>query len=309
MAYVIGVDCGTSGTKTVLFREDGTVMASATVEYPMYQPKNGYAEQDPADWKAAMIRTIQTVVTKSGVAKEEIKGIGISGQMHGLVMLDKENQVLRKSIIWCDQRTAAEVEEMNRVVGREKLMEITANPALTGWTAAKILWVRNNEPDVYEKCRHILLPKDYLRLILTGEYATEVSDASGMQLLDIANRCWSDELLHLLQIDKDLLGKVHESCEVTGTLTREMADTLGLCEGTVVVGGAGDNAAAAVGTGVVRDGKAFTTIGTSGVVFAHTSSMAMDTKGRVHTCCAARSQQLARYGCDTGCRSVAEVVP
>ena len=160
MAYVIGVDCGTSGTKTVLFREDGTVMASATIEYPMYQPKNGYAEQDPADWKDAMIRTIQTVVTKSGVSKEEIKGIGISGQMHGLVMLDKDNNVLRKSIIWCDQRTAAEVDEMNRVVGREKLMEITANPALTGWTAAKILWVRNNEPDVYEKCRHILLPKD-----------------------------------------------------------------------------------------------------------------------------------------------------
>ena len=287
MAYVIGVDCGTSGTKTVLFREDGTVMASATIEYPMYQPKNGYAEQDPADWKDAMIRTIQTVVTKSGVSKEEIKGIGISGQMHGLVMLDKDNNVLRKSIIWCDQRTAAEVDEMNRVVGREKLMEITANPALTGWTAAKILWVRNNEPDVYEKCRHILLPKDYLRLILTGEYATEVSDASGMQLLDVANRCWSDELLHLLQIDKALLGKVYESCEVTGRLTREMADTLGLCEGTVVVGGAGDNAAAAVGTGVVKDGKAFTTIGTSGVVFAHTSSMAMDAKGRVHTCCAA----------------------
>ena len=207
--------------------------------------------------------------------------------MHGLVMLDKDNNVLRKSIIWCDQRTAAEVDEMNRVVGREKLMEITANPALTGWTAAKILWVRNNEPDVYEKCRHILLPKDYLRLILTGEYATEVSDASGMQLLDVANRCWSDELLRLLQIDKALLGKVYESCEVTGRLTREMADTLGLCEGTVVVGGAGDNAAAAVGTGVVKDGKAFTTIGTSGVVFAHTSSMAMDAKGRVHTCCAA----------------------
>lgn len=137
MAYVIGVDCGTSGTKTVLFREDGTVMASATIEYPMYQPKNGYAEQDPADWKDAMIRTIQTVVTKSGVSKEEIKGIGISGQMHGLVMLDKDNNVLRKSIIWCDQRTAAEVDEMNRVVGREKLMEITANPALTGWDCRK----------------------------------------------------------------------------------------------------------------------------------------------------------------------------
>ena len=160
MAYVIGVDCGTSGTKTVLFREDGTVMASATVEYPMYQPKNGYAEQDPADWKNAMIQTIQAVVAKGGAAKEEIKGIGISGQMHGLVMLDKDNQVLRNSIIWCDQRTAAEVDEMNRTAGQEKLMEITANPALTGWTAAKILWVRNNEPEVYEKCRHILLPKD-----------------------------------------------------------------------------------------------------------------------------------------------------
>ena len=287
MAYVIGVDCGTSGTKTVLFREDGTVMASATVEYPMYQPKNGYAEQDPADWKAAMIRTIQTVVTKSGVAKEEIKGIGISGQMHGLVMLDKENQVLRKSIIWCDQRTAAEVEEMNRVVGREKLMEITANPALTGWTAAKILWVRNNEPDVYEKCRHILLPKDYLRLILTGEYATEVSDASGMQLLDVPNRCWSDEVLEKLDIDKALLPKVYESPEVTGVISEEAAKRTGLAAGTIVVGGAGDNAAAAVGTGVVEDGKAFTTIGTSGVVFAHTDNISIDPKGRVHTFCCA----------------------
>lgn len=287
MAYVIGVDCGTSGTKTVLFREDGIVMASDTIEYPMYQPQNGYAEQDPIDWKNAMIRTIQSVVSKSGVSKEEIKGIGISGQMHGLVMLDGNNHVLRKSIIWCDQRTAKEVDQMNRVVGQKKFMEITANPALTGWTAAKILWVRNNEPDIYEKCRHILLPKDYLRFILTGEYATEVSDASGMQLLDIAKRCWSDELLKLLEIDKSLLAKVYESCEVTGNLTREMADLLGLCEGIVVVGGAGDNAAAAVGTGVVQDGKAFTTIGTSGVVFAHTSNMAIDPKGRVHTCCAA----------------------
>lgn len=234
-----------------------------------------------------MIRTIQAVVAKSGAPKDEIKGIGISGQMHGLVMLDGENNVLRKSIIWCDQRTAAEVDEMNRVVGQEKLMEITANPALMGWTTSKILWVRNNESDIYAKCKHILLPKDYLSLILTGECATEVSDASGMQLLDIANRCWSDELLHLLQIDKSLLGKVYESCEVTGTLTVEMADLLGLRADTVVVGGAGDNAAAAVGTGVACDGKAFTTIGTSGVVFVHTSSMAIDPKGRVHTCCAA----------------------
>ncbi len=287
MAYVIGVDCGTSGTKTVLFREDGAVIASATVEYPMYQPKNGYAEQDPLDWKNAMIQTIGRVVAESGVAKEEIRGIGISGQMHGLVMLDAQNQVLRNAIIWCDQRTAAEVDDMNRILGREKLMEITANPALTGWTASKILWVRKNEPEIYEKCRHILLPKDYLRLILTGEYATEVSDASGMQLLDIGKRNWSNEILHALEIDRDLLGTVYESCEVTGKLTTEMAEILGLCPGTVVVGGAGDNAAAAVGTGVVREGKAFTTIGTSGVVFAHTSKMSVDPKGRVHTCCAA----------------------
>jgi xylulokinase len=182
-----------------------------------------------------MINTIKAVMAKSGVKKEDVKGIGISGQMHGLVMLDKDNNVLRKSIIWCDQRTAAEVEEMNRIVGRDKLVEITANPALTGWTAAKILWVKNNEPEIYSKVAHILLPKDYLRFVLTHEYATEVSDASGMQLLDVPNRKWSDELLSAFEIDKNWLGKVYESCEVTGTLTKAMADELGLCEGTIVV--------------------------------------------------------------------------
>lgn len=287
MSCIIGVDCGTSGTKTVLFDEKGAVIASKTIEYPMYQPKNGYAEQNPADWANAMTDTIKAVMFQSGVKKEDVKGIGISGQMHGLVMLDKNNNVLRNSIIWCDQRTASEVDEMNRIVGHEKLVEITANPALTGWTAAKILWVKNNEPEIYEKVAHILLPKDYLRFVLTHEYATEVSDASGMQLLDVPNRCWSDELLSAFEIDKNWLGKVYESCEVTGVLSREMADTLGLCEGTRVVGGAGDNAAAAVGTGVVEDGKAFTTIGTSGVVFAHTSNISIDKLGRVHTCCAA----------------------
>lgn len=287
MAYVIGVDCGTSGTKTVLFDESGNVIASKTIEYPMYQPKNGYAEQDPADWSNAMINTIRAVMTQSGVSKDDVKGVGISGQMHGLVMLDKDGNVLRKSIIWCDQRTANEVEEMNQKLGEKKLIEITANPALTGWTAAKILWVKNNEPEIYEKCAHILLPKDYLRFILTGEFATEVSDASGMQLLDVPNRCWSDEVLSALDIDKKLLGKVYESCEVTGEVTAKMAELTGLKAGTIVVGGAGDNAAAAVGTGVVEDGKAFTTIGTSGVVFAHTSNISIDPKGRVHTCCAA----------------------
>ena len=287
MAYLIGVDCGTSGTKTALFDEKGTVIISKTIEYPLYQPKNGYAEQNPIDWKNAMLDTLSYVVSQSGVKSSDIAGIGISGQMHGLVMLDGDGNVLRNSIIWCDQRTAAEVEQMNSLLGREKLIEITANPALTGWTAAKILWVKNNEPEIFEKCRHILLPKDYLRYILTGEFATEVSDASGMQLLDVPNRCWSDEVCSKLGIDKSLLGKVYESCEVTGKVTKKIADITGIKEGTIVVGGAGDNAAAAVGTGVVEDGKAFTTIGTSGVVFAHTSSISIDAKGRVHTCCAA----------------------
>ena len=287
MAYVIGVDCGTSGTKTVLFDEKGKVIASHTIEYPMYQPKNGYAEQDPADWANAMLDTVKAVMAKSGVSANDVVGVGISGQMHGLVMLDGDGNVLRKSIIWCDQRTEAEVEQMNRLIGREKLIEITANPALTGWTAAKILWVKNNEPEIYEKCRHILLPKDYLRYILTGEFATEVSDASGMQLLDVPNRCWSKEICDALGIDMSMLGKVYESCEVTGELTAKAAALTGLKAGTIVVGGAGDNAAAAIGTGVAEDGKAFTTIGTSGVVFAHTSDIAIDPKGRVHTCCAA----------------------
>ena len=194
MAYVIGIDCGTGSTKTVLFDDNGNVISSASAEYPLYQPKNGYADQNPADWKNAMLDTLKKVISTSGVDKKKIKGIGISGQMHGLVMLDKDNNVIRNSIIWCDQRTSAEVAQMNRIVGHEKFMEITANPALTGWTAAKILWVRNNEPENYKKCCHILLPKDYLRFILTGEYATDVSDASGMQLLNVSKRCWSKEI-------------------------------------------------------------------------------------------------------------------
>ena len=287
MAYILGVDIGTSGTKTVLFSEDGTPVASSTYEYPMYTPQNGYAEQDPLDWWNASVNGIKDVIAQSEVNAEDIKGIGLSGQMHGLVMLDAENRPIRNSIIWCDQRTAKEVIEITDKVGADRLIDITANPAITGFTAAKIMWVKNNEPQNYEKCRHILLPKDYIRFMLTGEYATEVSDASGMQLLDIPNRCWSDEVLTKLGIDKALLAKVYESPEITGTITRKVAELTGLKEGTPVVGGAGDNAAAAVGTGVVEDGKAFTTIGTSGVVFAHTSDIAIDKKGRVHTFCCA----------------------
>ena len=287
MEYLIGIDVGTSATKTVLFDKKGNIIASASREYPLYQPHNGWAEQKPEDWRDAVIATVEDVVKKAGAGKDEVKGIGISGQMHGLVMLDEAGNVIRPSIIWCDQRTGEEVEEMLEIMPRERWIEITANPPLTGWTAAKILWVRNHEPENYERCRHILLPKDYIRYILTGVFATEVSDASGMQLLDVPNRCWSDEVLEKLNIDKAILGKVFESCEVTGTVLPDIAEKTGLSTETKVVGGAGDNAAAAVGTGVVKDGTAFTTIGTSGVVFAHSSQVTIDPKGRVHTCCAA----------------------
>ncbi|MCL1795495.1 MAG: xylulokinase [Clostridia bacterium] len=285
MKYLLGIDLGTSGTKTVLFDERCTPVASATIEYPMSQPRNGWAEQNPDDWWRAAIGTIQDVISQSKVSAEDIASVGISGQMHGLVMLDANGHVLRPSIIWCDQRTAEECRWMTERVGAKKMIEITANPALTGFTASKILWVRKHQPDIYKQCRHILLPKDYLRYKLTGDFATEVSDASGMQLLDVPKRRWSDELLGLLDIDPALLAKVYESPEVTGAISSEAAGVTGLSVKTIVVGGAGDNAAAAVGTGVVADGKAFTTIGTSGVVFAHTDTLSIDPKGRVHTFC------------------------
>ncbi len=287
MSYILGIDIGTSGTKTVLFDESGLPVSSATFEYPLYTPQNGYAEQNPEDWWNATVKGIASVLADSSIAACDIKGIGLSGQMHGLVMLDADNRVLRKSIIWCDQRTSNEVAQITKLVGHDRLIDITANPAITGFTAAKIMWVKNNEPEIYEKCRHIMLPKDYIRFMLTGEYATEVSDASGMQLLDIPKRQWSDEVLQKLGIDKALLPKVYESPEITGKITKRVAEATGLPEGVIVVGGAGDNAAAAIGTGVCEDGKAFTTIGSSGVVFAHTSDISIDKGGRVHTFCCA----------------------
>lgn len=287
MRYVLGIDLGTSGTKTVLFDEYGNTISSSTVEYPLYQPKNGWAEQDPNDWWNAVKTTCKNVLSDSNVGKENVCSVGISGQMHGLVMLDSDNNVLRPSIIWCDQRTIEECKDIENAVGRERLIEITANPALTGFTASKILWVKKNEPEIYKKCAHILLPKDYIRFMLTGEYATEVSDASGMQLLDIKNRCWSDEVLEKLGIEKRLFGKVYESPEITGNVTSTAETETGILAGTPVVGGAGDNAAAAVGMGVVSDNSAFTTIGTSGVVYVHTDKMTVDKKGRVHTFCCA----------------------
>ena len=285
MQYLIGVDIGTSGTKTVLFDQTGREVASASVEYPLYQPQNGWAEQEPADWWQAAAATIRMALEKSRVNPDDVKGVGLSGQMHGLVMLDAAGNVLRRSIIWCDGRTGEECREITERVGKERLIAITANPALTGFTAGKILWVRRHEPEIYQKCRHVLLPKDYIRYRLTGKFATEVSDASGMNLLDVPNRCWSKQVLAALEIDEELLAPVYESPDITGVITAEAAAVTGLRAGTPVVGGAGDNAAAAVGTGVVKAGRAFTTIGTSGVVFAHSDQVTIDPAGRVHTFC------------------------
>ena len=285
MAFLLGVDIGTSGTKTVLFDEAGNTVASAVEEYPLYQPNVGWAEQDPEDWWMATYTTIKQVVSKSGINAAEIKGIGLSGQMHGAVLLDQNNNVLRKAIIWCDQRSFAECDQITSTIGKERLIEITANPALTGFTASKILWVRNNEPQIYEKVKKILLPKDYIRFKLTGEFATEVSDASGMQLMDIPARKWSDEVLGKLSIERSMLGELYESQEVTGKVNKDASLLTGLEVGTIVVGGAGDQAAGAIGNGIVRPGVVSSTIGTSGVVFAFSQNVSIDPLGRVHTFC------------------------
>lgn len=300
MEYLLGIDIGTSGTKTVLFDKDANTISSKTCEYPLYQEHNGWAEQNPLDWWQATIAGIKYVIKESKINPRDIKGIGLSGQMHGLVMLDSKGMPLRKSIIWCDQRTGKEVEEMNRLLTPEKLIDITANPALTGFTAAKILWVKKNEPEIYKQCAHILLPKDYIRYKLTGEFATEVSDASGMQLMNITERNWSDEVLDTLGIKRELLGKMYESPDVTGEVHTEAAEETGLAVGTIVVGGAGDNPAAAIGTGIVSEGSAFTTIGTSGVVYAISDKVAIDQKGRVHTLCASVPGKWTVMSCTQG---------
>lgn len=229
MAYLIGIDVGTSGTKTALFDEVAHCVASRTVEYPMYQPQNGWAEQDPADWWNAVAEGIRAVLEKSGVRAGDIAGVGLSGQMHGLVMLDDQGNPLRRAILWCDQRTGRECAELEATMGRDRLIAVTANPAMTGFTAAKILWVKRHEPECFARCAHILLPKDYIRYCLTGVFATEVSDASGMQMMDIPGRRWSPEMLELLGVREEQLGRMFESPEVTGRVNREAAALTGLC--------------------------------------------------------------------------------
>jgi xylulokinase len=285
MAYLLGIDIGTSGTKAVLFDESGNTIASASRGYPLYQPYAGWAEQEPADWCKAASGAIAEVVRKSAVKPAGIKGMGLSGQMHGMVLLDRENRVLRPAIIWCDQRTQAECDEITARIGAARLLEITCNPALTGFTACKALWVKNHQPGIFEKTRRVLLPKDYIRFMLTGEYATEVSDASGMQFLEVPKRSWSREVLDKLGVPHEWLPKVYESFEISGRLTKQAAELTGLWEGMPVAGGGGDQAAGAVGNGIVRAGVVSSTIGTSGVVFAHTDKVSVDPMGRLQTFC------------------------
>lgn len=287
MKYLLGIDLGTSGTKTVLFDQNGVAIASSLKEYPLLQPYNGWAEQNPLDWWDACAATIKDVMMESGVSPDDIAGLGISGQMHGLVALDENGEVLRNAILWCDGRTISECEYITEAVGKDKLISITANPALPGFTAGKIIWMRTHEPELYGRIKHILLPKDYLRFKLSGEYASEVSDASGTNLFDVKKRIWSEEILDILDINAEWMPKIYESFEVTGYLTEEAAKATGLSQGIPVVGGAGDNAAAAIGSGVVREGRAFTTLGTSGVIFAHSNTPSIDPGGRVHTFCSA----------------------
>ncbi|HZL35929.1 MAG TPA: xylulokinase [Tepidisphaeraceae bacterium] len=298
MSHLLGIDIGTSGTKTLICDEDGTVPATALAEHAISSPQPGWSEQNPEDWWQATISATRAVLRKAKLKAADISAIGLSGQMHGSVFLANTSKPLRPALLWNDQRTAVQCRQIEeKAGGREALIGLVANPALTGFTAPKILWVRQNEPKVYAKTKHILLPKDYIRFRMTGGYATEVSDASGTLLLDVEHRRWSDTLLGLLQIDKALLPRLHESPEVTGVLTREAADALGLKEGVPVVGGAGDQAAGAVGNGIVMAGVVSATLGTSGVVFAHSDRPTRDPLGRVHTMCHAVPGKWCVFGC------------
>ncbi len=286
MSLFLGIDIGTSATKTVLINPKGQILSEASSGYPLYHPKPLWSEQDPDDWWRATVKTVREAVKKSKAKPADVKAIGLSGQMHGSVFLDKKGRVVRRALLWNDQRTAAECAEIERCAGgRAELIRMVANPALTGFTAPKILWLRNHEPKNFAKTVNILLPKDDVRRRMTGEFATDVSDASGMLLLDVANRNWSRELLSKLQLDESLFARCYESEEVTGQLTAAAAKELGLTTDCLVVGGAGDCAANGIGTGVVNGGVLSTSIGTSGIMFVHSDQVEIDPLGRLHTFC------------------------
>ncbi|MDI6829214.1 MAG: FGGY family carbohydrate kinase, partial [Armatimonadota bacterium] len=276
MTYLIGIDIGTSGTKTLLIDGSGRIVSSATDSYPLSTPKPLWAEQNPGDWWHATASTIRNVIKESKVDPAEIKGIGLTGQMHGAVFLDEQNQVIRPCILWCDQRTEAECNWITETIGKEKVVELTSNPVLTGFTAGKIVWLRNNEPENYVRVRKVLLPKDYIRFKLTGDFASDVSDASGTSLFNVKKRKWADEMLDGIGIPREWMPKVYESPEITGRVTEEAAEITGIKAGTPVVGGGGDQAAGAVGNGVVETGIISSTVGTSGVVFAFADEPVVD---------------------------------
>jgi xylulokinase len=285
MTYLIGLDIGTSGAKALLCDADGRVLATMLAEYPLSTPRPLWSEQDPADWWQGAQTAIRAVVQQSGVDVSQIIGLGLTGQMHGAVFLDRHDKVIRPALLWNDQRTAAECAEITQAIGAARLIELAGNPALTGFQAPKILWLRNHEPEQYARLARVLLPKDYIRLLLTGDAATDASDAAGTLLLDLQTRDWSAEILQKLAIPAEWLPRVYEGPQQTGTLLPNIAKKLGLPAGMPIAAGGGDNAAAAVGTGVVRAGIVSSSIGTSGVIFAHSDTIALDPQGRLHTFC------------------------
>ncbi|MBI1898136.1 MAG: xylulokinase [Acidobacteria bacterium] len=284
--YWLGLDIGTGGSRALLIDDKGRLKASFTAPHEdMQMPHSLWAEQRPENWWDAAQAAIRGVLNEADIRSAEIHGVGLSGQMHGLVLLDEHNHVIRPALIWCDQRSQAQVDFIHRKVGRDKVLEYTANPVVTGFTLPKLLWVRDHEPRHFARVRKVLLPKDYVRFRLTGEFTTEVSDASGTSLFDVVHRKWSYEMADALGLDRSLLPPVYESDQVSGKVCDRVAAGVGLSPGTPVVGGAGDQAASAVGNGIVGGGVVSCTLGTSGVVFADVDRPAYDPRGRVHTFC------------------------
>ncbi|MBZ5656267.1 MAG: xylulokinase [Acidobacteriia bacterium] len=282
----LGIDVGTGGTRALIIDEHGRVVASGSEEHvPFASPQLGWAEQHPHDWWRACGLAVQRALDALGASRDEIACVGFSGQMHGAVLLDARDEVVRPALIWCDQRTEPQVQELSDLFGVDRLIHLTCNAPLTNFTLTKLLWVRQNEPRNWERVAHVMLPKDYVRFQLTGERAIDMADASGTLLLDVAQRKWSSEVLSRTGIDQQLLPTLWESPEVCGRVSARGAEATGLRVGTPVVAGAGDQAAGAVGMGIVRPGTVSATIGTSGVVFAATDVPALDRKGRIHTFC------------------------
>jgi len=284
--HVLGIDVGTGGTRAVIMNEIGRIVASATEEHaPFASPQIGWAEQHPEDWWRAAKIAIRKALEIGELRSEQIACVGFSGQMHGAVMLDNSDEPVRPALIWCDVRTEKQCHELNNRIGAEKLIQLTCNPALANFTLTKLMWTRENEPENWARVRSVMLPKDYVRLKITGECATDLADASGTLMLDVANRKWSAEVLQAVEMDASLLPQLFESPEICAKISAAGAEATGLKPGTPVVAGAGDQAAGAVGMGIASPGAVSATIGTSGVVFAATDRPALDPKGRLHTFC------------------------